>query len=81
METAAKENNTRPSQVMDKGKEKLSRAIYMCVYIHIYMCVYIYMCVCVCVCVKGYSARDLVLVDYCRAENYLSNDNKYVKIR
>ena len=29
---------------------------------------------------KGYSARDLVISKPCRAENYLSNDIKYVRI-
>ena len=29
---------------------------------------------------KGYSARDLVMSKPCRAENYLSNDMKYVTI-
>ena len=29
---------------------------------------------------KGYSARDLVRSKLCRAENYLSNDIKYVRI-
>ena len=29
---------------------------------------------------KGYNARDLVISKPCRAENYLSNDIKYVRI-
>ena len=30
---------------------------------------------------KGCSAQDLVIIEYCRAENMLSNDIKYVMIR
>ena len=29
---------------------------------------------------KGWSARDLVILDSCRAEHLLSNDIKYVMI-
>ena len=30
---------------------------------------------------NGYSGRNWVMIEFCRAENSLSNDNKYVRIR